>query len=128
MTEEQTKKHLNLRSILYHDLQETFVEDKIMIHPEVETYTTLMEEGSTLLIDWAEGKGNKRKIEAKKLYKKRTGRSPDYLDATMLAWADRVGGPTYGVMFSEPEHGRTINVMELFSPLSLDYTLSGLPG
>lgn len=101
MTDEQKKKHLNLRSILFHDLQEMFVDDKIHIHPDIETYTTLMEEGSTLLIDWAEGKGNKRKIEAKKLYKKRTGRSPDYLDAMMLAFADRVGGPTCGVMFSE---------------------------
>ncbi len=101
MTDEEKNKHLNLRSILYMDLQETFVDEKICIHPAIEETTTLMEEGSTLLIDWSDR--SKRKIESKKFYKKRTGRSPDYLDATMLAWADRVGGPTYGVMASEPE-------------------------
>ena len=101
MTDEDKTKHLNLRSILYHDLQRVFVSEEICVHPEIENTTSLMEEGSTLLIEWTEQR-NKRKIESKSKYKKRTGKSPDYLDATMLAWADRVCGPIYADVKSEP--------------------------
>ena len=101
MTDEDKTKHLNLRSILYHDLQAAFVREEICVHPDVESNSSLMEEGSTLLIEWTEQR-NKRKIESKTKYKKRTGKSPDYADATMLAWADRIAGPIYAQVKSEP--------------------------
>jgi len=102
MVEDEKVKHLNLRSILYHDLQDRFVVESIKINPQVEEDTTLVEEGSTLQIEWTDR--NKRKIEAKHRYKKRTGKSPDYLDALMLAFADRVGGP---VTFSQTVEAET---------------------
>lgn len=101
MLEDEKTKHLNLRSILYHDLQDLFAESGIAVNPAIEADTTLIEEGTTLQIQWTER--NKRKIEAKANYKKRTGRSPDYLDAMMLAFADRIGSPGVGSFVSAPE-------------------------
>jgi hypothetical protein len=47
-----------------------------------------MQEGTTLKVEFNDK--NKRRIEPKTQYKKRTGRSPNYLDSLMLAYSDRV--------------------------------------
>jgi hypothetical protein len=80
--------HLNLRSELYADFQAQFVDDLIIINPKIQEETTILTEGTTLKIEYTDR--NKRKIMSKQLYRKKTGRSPNYLDAAMLAFADRV--------------------------------------
>ena len=80
--------HLNLRSELYADLQEKFVNEEIRLAPEVREDTSLIAEGTTLKIRYTDR--NKRGIEPKEIYKKRTKRSPNYLDALVLAFSDRV--------------------------------------
>jgi hypothetical protein len=79
--------HVNLRSELYKDLQDEFAEERIQITPEFREETSLMQEGTTLKVEYNDR--NKRRIEPKANYRKRTGRSPNYLDSLMLAWADR---------------------------------------
>lgn len=87
--------HVNLRSELYHDLQERFVDTPfIVVNPKIREDTTLVAEGTTLKIQYNDR--NKRRIEPKEQYRKRTGRSPNYLDALMLAFSDRVAMKSCG--------------------------------
>lgn len=80
--------HINLRSELYADLQTVFIDGHIQLCPEMRENTTLIQEGTTLKVEFNDK--NKRRIEPKTNFKKRTGRSPNYLDSLMLAFADRV--------------------------------------
>jgi hypothetical protein len=87
--------HINLRSELYHDLQDRFIESPfIVLNPQIREDTTLIAEGTTLKIEFNDR--NKRRIEPKEKFRKRTGRSPNYLDATMLAFADRIAMTSAG--------------------------------
>ncbi len=80
-------KHLNLRSELNLGLQSRFREGLIAIEPSIRDQTTLMAEGTTLKVGYSTG--SRRKIEGKDEYKKRTGMSPDYWDALVLAFDAR---------------------------------------
>jgi hypothetical protein len=86
--------HMNLRSELYHDLQDVFAEGEIHLHSRIREDTTLVAEGTTLKTEFNDR--NKRRIEPKDKYRKRTGRSPNYLDALLLAFADRVAMKSAG--------------------------------
>jgi phage terminase large subunit len=85
------KKHLNLRSELNLAMQDRFREGLIAIEPGIRDTTTLMAEGTTLKVGYSTG--SRRKIEGKDEYKKRTGRSPDYWDALVLAFDPRAHTP-----------------------------------
>lgn len=80
-------KHLNLRSELNLGLQARFREGLIAIEPSIREATTLMAEATTLKVGYSTG--SRRKIEGKDEYRKRTGMSPDYWDATVLAFDAR---------------------------------------
>lgn len=86
--------HINLRSELYGDLQEVFIETPIQINPKIRDETSLVAEGTTLKVEFNDK--NKRRIEPKQKFKVRTGRSPNYLDSLMLAHADRVALKSVG--------------------------------
>jgi hypothetical protein len=87
--------HVNLRSELYTDLQDRFKEPPfIVVNPQIREDTSLMAEGTTLKIEYNDR--NKRRIEPKEKYRKRTGRSPNYLDATMIAFCDRIAMKSAG--------------------------------
>lgn len=83
-------RHSNLRAELNLHLQSRFRAGGIALHPSVKTDTTLMAEGTTLKVGYAAGT-SKRKIESKEDYKKRTGKSPDYWDALVLAYHPLAG-------------------------------------
>lgn len=86
--------HLNLRAELFLDLQNRFAEGEIGLDPSVTEDSLFVSEATTLKIGYSTG--NKRKIEDKVSYRKRTGRSPNYIDSTVLAFADIVCGPSHG--------------------------------
>jgi hypothetical protein len=77
------KKHINLRSELNLALQERFARGYIAINPDIEEETTLMAEGTNLRTRFS---GARRAIEPKEKFKARTGMSPDYWDAAVLAY------------------------------------------
>ena len=79
------KVHANLKSFLCADIQERFKAGRIALDPIIRDRTHLVAEGSTLRVGYTSGR---RKVEGKDEYKKRTGRSTDYWDAMMLAFAD----------------------------------------
>jgi hypothetical protein len=89
-------KFANLRAELNLNVQDRFREGGIALAPAVKSDTTLMAEGTTLKVGYAAGT-SKRKIEGKDEYKRRTGRSPDFWDALVLAFHPGAGVPL--VMF-----------------------------
>lgn len=95
--------HVNLRSELYEDLQ-IFFTDRIQLNPHIREETTLVQEGTTLKTEFNDR--NKRRIEPKVAYRKRTGRSPNYLDSVMLACSDRVARRSVGGAGKERTMGR----------------------
>jgi len=77
---------VNLRAELAWQLAERFKTGRIAIDPAIREHNTLLAECTTLT--WGFDGRQKIKIESKQAYKRRTKRSPDDFDATMLAAAD----------------------------------------
>ena len=87
-TEKAKKKHANLKSQICGAIQDRSREGNLAIDPIIRELTTLVAEGVTLKIGFSAGR---RKVEGKDEYKRRTGRSTDFWDAMMLAFAGDVG-------------------------------------
>jgi len=80
--------HADLKSFICADIQERFRSGKIALDPRLKQ-TTLVAEGVTLKVGYSTGR---RRIEGKKDYKRRTGRSTDFWDAVMLSYGDAAVG------------------------------------
>jgi len=83
-TYDPEKRHTNLKSQLCGDIQDRFRVGAIALDPSIGEATPLKAEATTLRVAYSAGK---RRIEGKEDYKRRTGRSTDYFDAMMLAFA-----------------------------------------
>jgi hypothetical protein len=88
--------HADLKSFICSDIQERFRTAKIAIDPRVRNSTTLVAEAVTLKVGYSTGR---RKIEGKKDYKRRTGKSTDFWDAVMLSFGDvAIGSGPYVIV------------------------------
>lgn len=105
-------RHANLKSEIGIRVQERFREGRIAIHPSVKRGTTLMAEGSSLKVRFS---GGRRRVEGKQEYKRRTGRSTDFWDAFMLAFAGEAGhgaGKHGRVQVGEVAEGESVGFLE----------------
>lgn len=82
------QKFENLRAEITWQLRDRFADGLISLAPAVKP-TPLATEASTLRYGF--GTGQRIRIEPKDSYRRRTGKSPDFLDATVLAYANLAG-------------------------------------